>query len=81
MRKGRRALPIRSKACATLVRRRALILWCSALPNQNPAPKSQPPNPVQEIFTRYVEETARESVSGVKKIAPDAEKVPEARAN
>jgi hypothetical protein len=46
---------------------------------QNTAPKSQPPNPGREISTPRVEETAGKKVSAAKKIARDAENVPESR--
>jgi hypothetical protein len=46
----------------------------------NTSPKSQPLNPGREIFRHRVEETAGKNVSAAKKIARDAEKVPEIRA-
>ena len=48
---------------------------------QNTAPESQPRNPGREIFTHLVEETTGKNVSAAKKIARDAQKVPEIRAN
>jgi hypothetical protein len=47
---------------------------------QNIAPKSQPPNSGREISTPRIEENAGKKVSAAKKIARDAEKVPEIRA-